>query len=189
MSDDQKEIGSILIEMNDKSIDRFFSLIEFTVVVITLYATLAVYKLQEIIESLQQKVNLQITTLALFLCILSVIMVLSYSISQIQSNEKRPTLFKNNDGLIQFKNEQELSEQNKYLFSLIDIQNDTFISSFLLLVCSSGFFYDYLLQDKFHFLQVILFYPFLVVFIGSIALKYRRNLKALYRRQENEITG
>lgn len=188
MLDDQKEIGSILIEMNDKNIDRFFSLIEFTVVVVTLYASIAVYKLQDIIESLQQKINLQITDLDILLCILSVVMALGYSLSQIQYSDKRPTVFKNKDGLIQFKNEQELSEQNKELFSLIDIQNDTFISSLFLLICSFGFSYSYLLSDKFHPLQVILFYAFLALFVSSIAFKYRRNIKALYRRQENEVT-
>lgn len=37
MSVDQKEIGAILIEMNTKNIDRFFSLIEFAAVVFALY--------------------------------------------------------------------------------------------------------------------------------------------------------
>lgn len=175
--------------MNDKNIDRFFSLIELTVVVVTLYVSVAIYKLQDIIESLYQKINLQVADLNILFCFLSIIMALGYSLSQIQSSDKKPTVFKNKDGLIKFKNEQELSEQNKELFSLIETQNDIFISSLFLLICSLGFSYSYLLSDKFHLLRVILFYAFLTLFVSSVVFRYRRTLKTSYRKQENEVTG
>lgn len=148
-----------------------------------LYATIAVYNLSTILKSLQ------IIDWNLIFCILSIAIAIYYSTSQIQISGESLTVFKKNGELIQFKNEQELSEQNKYLISSIKTQYDTFISLLLLIICSLGFLISYLLPDDYHSIQEVRFYIFLALFVISIAFKYRGNLKALCRRQENEITG
>jgi|GEM_PF-2347452 len=182
MSDNQKEIGAILIEMSNRNVDRFFSLIEFAVVVFTLYASIAIYNLDKIIESLQ------IIDYKFLFCILSGIIAIYYSISQIQDSWKSITIFKRNGGLIQFKSEQELSELNNHLFSSITTQSDTFISSLLLIVCSLGFCFSYLLPEEYP-VKNILFYAFFVLFIISIVCKYREELMTWYRKRENNITN
>ncbi len=132
MFDEQKEIGSILIEISNRNVDRFFSLIEFAVVVLTLYASITIYN-PSILKSLQT-INSN-----LILCIISIFIAIYYSITQIQDSWKDVSVFTKNEGLIQFKKEQELSKLNDHLFSSIKTQSDTFISSLLLIVCSLGF--------------------------------------------------
>ena len=88
MLNDQKEIGAILIEMNNRSVDRFFSLIEFSVVVFALYVAVVAYNLSNVLKSLET------IDLSLIFCISSIIISIYYSTLQIQISGKSVTLLK-----------------------------------------------------------------------------------------------
>jgi len=182
MLSNQKEIGAILIEMNNRNVDRFFSLIEFSIVVFALYAAVAAYNLSNVITSLQT------IDWSLIFCISSILISIYYSTLQIQFSGKSITLLKKENESIQFKSEQELIEQNYYLFSSINTQYDTFISSLLLIICSLGFSLSFLIPKE-NSLKVALFYIILVLFIISNAYKFRRKIKALCTRQEIKLAS
>lgn len=107
--------------------------------------------------------------------------------NQIQDSGKIPILFKENSGIIQYKSEQEISEQNRTLFSSIKTQNDTFICSIMLIICSLGFSFSYLFPEDSTPLKPALFWVFLALFVISIAYKYQENIRKLFGNKESKI--
>jgi hypothetical protein len=182
MFDEQKEIGSILIEISNRNVDRFFSLIEFAVVVLALYASITIYN-PSILKSFQT------FNRNLILCIISIFIAIYYSLTQIQDSWEDVSVFTKNEGLIQFKKEQELSKLNDHLFSSIKTQSDTFISSLLLIVCSLGFSFSYLLPKDNFPIKDMVFFVFCVFFIISIICKHREKILTLYKSRENNINS
>jgi hypothetical protein len=172
MSDEKKEIGTKLLEIYDKNTDRLYSVIQFGIAVLALYAVVFGYKSEEISYALKG-INLNI-----ILCIISLILSIIFSFMKLlMSGSSKYSMFEKNNGLIQFKND--ISEQNKRLFSEIATQDNTFISSILLIFCSIGFGYSYLLttQPVLQQLNNFAYYLVCALFVLSIFIRFASRIK------------
>lgn len=171
MSDNQKEIYLMLTEMSDKNIDRFYSLIELELVIITLYASLAVYRIQGINEYLRGFSSLKLDILAnlndfyLAICIMTLVFSFHYSLGHlINIDMQKINMLKCENGLYQLKNDQELSKLIKGLLSEILVQKNNFIGSLYLIVLSLTSAVVYLQPNKSYSYQVVSIVVLIILF-------------------------
>ena len=155
MPDNQREIYLILIERNDKNIDRFFSLIELDLMIVTLYAAIAVYHMPDLLGYLNgfdpYKADFGTTLHYLFVAysLLSLLLACVYSYMHLhQVKEKSMEPFKTENDLIQFKTDQELTKLNKELFSMTRLQSTHYLGSISLSIFSIGSALVYLLVSR-----------------------------------------
>jgi hypothetical protein len=181
LPDSQKEIYSMLAEISEKNIDRFFSLIEFEIVIVTLYASLAVYRLSDINEYLRGFYSLKIdiwTTLNHFfiaLSIVTLIISLNCSLRHIRYvDTSKINIFKFENDLIRFKTDQELSKMNTQLVFEVDSQRANFLGSLYLVFVSITSAFVYLLPNKppLYIVVLVLFLFYLFFIINKKYLKY-----------------
>jgi len=174
MWDEQKEIGNKLLEIYDKNIDRLYSVVQFAIAVLGLYAAVFALKADEIIAALK------VINWDLILCIISLLLSIAFSILKMEFSHNY-TMFEENNGLIQFKND--VSKQNQYLFSETKSQYDIFRSSLTLILCSLGFGYSYLIQSQpvYPELKTAINIIVWVLFGIGIYIKYRRWICNLVR--------
>lgn len=173
MCNEQREIGTKLLERYDKNTDRLYSVIQFGIVILALYAAVFGYKSEVISESLKG------LDWNIIFCIISLILSIIFSFMKLlMSGSSKYSMFEKNNGLIQFKND--ISEQNKRLFSEMATQDNTFISSIMLIFCSVGFGYNYLLTTRPIVIQQLnnfAYYISFAVFVLSILIRFASRIK------------
>lgn len=137
MSDQHKEIECELLEIYNKNLDRFFSLIKFIFLIFGVYIlTLSSIYGKFDIHAFENAETISFYSLLASLLFVSIALIVPFS----QLLIPRERRFKQTENAIQFRNEEEAKIYNKKLYMIVRQQENYYVTSFLLVLLSFIFF-------------------------------------------------
>jgi hypothetical protein len=139
----QKEIECELLEIYNKNLDRFFSLIKFIFLVFGVYTlTLSNVYGKFGVDTFDNTRIISFYSLLASLLFISIALIVPFS----QLLIPRERRFKQTENSIQFRDEEEAKIYNKKLYLVVRQQENYYITSFLLVLLSFIFFCGHFLS-------------------------------------------